>query len=64
VESAEEGRSPPWPRRRRLRRRLVDQTVTDTIAILKRIETRYSFAPLASRDAASPDMTEALDLQQ
>ena len=44
--------------------RLVDHTVMDTTAILKLIETRYGLAPLASRDAASPDMTEALDLQQ
>ena len=36
----------------------------DTTAILKLIETRYGLAPLATRDAASPDMTEALDLQQ
>ncbi len=43
---------------------LVDHTVMDTTAILKLIETRYGLAPLATRDAASPDMTEALDLQQ
>jgi hypothetical protein len=36
----------------------------DSKTILKLIETRYDLAPLASRDAASPDMTEALDLQQ
>jgi hypothetical protein len=36
----------------------------DTTAILKLIEIRYGLAPLASRDAASPDMIEALDLQQ
>jgi phospholipase C len=45
------------------KRGLVDHTVMDTTAILKLIETRYGLAPLASRDAASPDMTEALDLQ-
>ena len=36
---------------------------TDTPAILQLIETRYGLAPLASRDAASRDMIEALDLQ-
>jgi hypothetical protein len=36
----------------------------DTTAILKLIETRYGLAPLATRDAASPDMTEAFDFQQ
>ena len=46
------------------KRGLVDHTVMDTTAILKLIETRYGLAPLADRDAASPDMTEALDLQQ
>ena len=45
------------------KRGLVDHTVMDTTAILKLIETRYGLAPLADRDAASPDMTEALDLQ-
>jgi hypothetical protein len=30
---------------------------------LKLTETRYGLAPLASRDAASPDVTKALDLQ-
>jgi len=46
------------------KRGLVDHTVMDTTAILKLIETRYGLAPLATRDAASPDMTEALDLQK
>ncbi len=46
------------------RRGLVDHKVMDTTAILKLIETRYCLAPLAPRDAASPDMIEALGLQQ
>ena len=44
------------------KRGFVDKTVYDTTAILKLIETRYSLVPLASRDAASGDMTSALDL--
>jgi hypothetical protein len=32
-------------------------------AILELIETRYGSAPLASRDAASPDMTGAFDFR-
>ena len=43
--------------------RLVDHTVMDTTAIDKLIETRFGLEPLGSRDAASPDMTEAFDLQ-
>ena len=46
------------------RRGFVDHTVYDTTAILKLIETRYALAPLASRDAASGDLTSALDLTQ
>ena len=46
------------------KRGLVDHTVMDTTAILKLIETRYGPAPLASRDAARPDLTVARDLQQ
>lgn len=46
------------------KRGFVDHTVMDTTAILKLIETRYGLAPLTSRDAASPDMTDALDFQQ
>jgi len=46
------------------KRGLVDHTVMDTTAILKLIESRYGLAPLADRDAASPDMSEALDFQQ
>ncbi len=46
------------------KRGFVDHAVMDTTAILKLIETRYGLAPLATRDAASPDMTEAFDFQQ
>ncbi len=46
------------------KRGFVDHTMMDTTAILKLIQTRYGLAPLASRDAASADMTEALDLQK
>ena len=42
----------------------VDHTTMDTTAILKLIETRFGLAPLTGRDAASPDMTDALDFQQ
>ena len=43
---------------------LVDHTVLDTTAILKLIETRYGLKPLSARDAQSPDLTEAFDLNQ
>ncbi len=41
----------------------IDHTVYDTTAIMKLIETRYGLAPLGTRDAASGDLTTALDLQ-
>ncbi len=41
----------------------IDHTDYDTTAILKLIETRYGLAPLGTRDAAAPDMTNALDLK-
>jgi phospholipase C len=41
----------------------IDHTVYDTTAILKLIETRFGLAPLGTRDAASGDLTTALDLQ-
>jgi acid phosphatase len=44
------------------RRGFIDHTVYDTTAILKLIETRFTLAPLGARDAASADMTQALDL--
>ena len=43
------------------RRGFVDHTVMDTTAIDKLIETRFGLAPLGTRDAASPDMSEAFD---
>ena len=43
------------------KRGFVDHTVMDTTAIAKLIETRFGLLPLGSRDAASPDMTEAFD---
>ena len=46
------------------KRGFIDHTVYDTTAILKLIETRYGLAPLASRDAASGDLTSALELKQ
>jgi phospholipase C len=45
------------------RRGFIDHTVYDTTAILKLIETRFALAPLGARDAASADMTPALDLR-
>ena len=45
------------------KRGFIDHTVYDTTAILKLIETRYGLAPLASRDAASGDLTSALELK-
>ncbi|MDQ0468169.1 acid phosphatase [Labrys wisconsinensis] len=42
------------------RKGFVDHTVYDTTAILKTIEVRYGLAPLATRDAASPDLRNAL----
>ncbi len=42
----------------------IDHKVMDTSAILKLIETRFGLAPLATRDAASGDMSEAFDFQQ
>ena len=39
----------------------VDHTVYDTTAILKTIETRFGLEPLGSRDAASPDLSNAFD---
>lgn len=41
----------------------VDHTPYDTTAILKLIETRFGLEPLGTRDAASADMTAALDLR-
>jgi phospholipase C len=41
----------------------IDHTVYDTTAILKLIETRFGLVPLGARDAASGDLTTALDLQ-
>ncbi len=38
----------------------VDHTVYDTTAILKTIEVRFGLAPLGTRDAASPDLRNAL----
>jgi phospholipase C len=46
-----------------VKRGFVDHTVYDTTAILKLIETRFGLAPLGTRDAASADMTAALDLR-
>jgi phospholipase C len=43
------------------KRGFIDHTVMDTTAIDKLIETRFGLAPLGTRDAASPDMTEAFD---
>ena len=40
------------------KKHFVDHAVTDYTAILKLIETWFSFAPLTNRDAAQPDMTE------
>ena len=40
----------------------VDHDVLDTSAILKLIETRHGLKPLGTRDAASADMTSALEL--
>ena len=40
----------------------VDHTQYDTTAILKLIETRFGLEPLGTRDAASADLTNALDL--
>ena len=45
------------------KRGFIDHTVMDTTAILKLIETRYGLKPLGTRDAASVDLTEAMDLQ-
>ena len=41
----------------------VDHTIYDTSAILKLIETRHGLKPLGTRDAASGDLTSALQLQ-
>ena len=41
----------------------IDHTIYDTTAILKLIETRFGLVPLGARDAASGDLTTALDLQ-
>jgi phospholipase C len=41
----------------------IDHTVYDTTAILKLIETRFGLKPIGTRDAASGDLTTALDLQ-
>jgi len=43
------------------KRGFIDHTEYDTTSILKLIETRYGIAPLASRDGAAADMTNALD---
>jgi phospholipase C len=43
------------------RRGFIDHTVMDTTAIDKLIETRFGLAPLGTRDAASPDMSEGFD---
>jgi phospholipase C len=43
------------------KRGFVDHTVMDTTAIAKLIETRFGLQPLGSRDATSPDMTQAFD---
>src|SRR5579872_296026 len=45
------------------RKGFIDHTVYDTTAILKLIERRYGLQPLGTRDAASGDLTTALDLQ-
>ena len=45
------------------RKGFIDHTPLDTTAIAKLIETRYGLKPLGTRDAASPDLTQALDLQ-
>jgi phospholipase C len=42
----------------------VDPTTMDTTAILKLIETRFQLKPLATRDAASADMTEAFEFSR
>ena len=44
------------------RKGFVDHTQYDTTAILKLIETRFGLEPLGPRDAASGDLTTALDL--
>jgi phospholipase C len=41
----------------------VDHTQYDTTSVLKLIETRFGLAPLATRDAAAADLTNALDLK-
>jgi phospholipase C len=41
----------------------IDHAIYDTTAIAKLIETRYGLQPLGTRDAASGDLTTALDLQ-
>ena len=46
------------------KRGFVDHTQYDTTSILKLIETRYGLEPLATRDAAVADLTNALDLAQ
>jgi phospholipase C len=40
------------------KKHFVDHAVADYTAILKLIETRFTLALLANRDAAQPDMTE------
>jgi phospholipase C len=42
----------------------VDHTQYDTTSILKFIETRWSLAPLGTRDAAANDLTNAFDFSQ
>ncbi len=45
------------------KRGFIDHTEYDTTSILKLIETRYGLSPLSARDAAAPDMTNALELR-
>jgi len=42
-----------------VRRSYVDHTVYDTTSISKFIETRWQLEPLATRDAAAVNLTEA-----
>jgi phospholipase C len=48
----------------RAKKGFVDHTQYDTTSILKFIETRWSLAPLGTRDAAANDLTNAFDFSQ
>lgn len=49
----------PWAKKG-----FVDHTQYDTTALLKMIETRWNLPPLATRDAASNDLSNAFDFSQ